>query len=364
MNDIDNVLRSTINDLAGEVRMRPDLASTAMASGRRRLRRRRAGTVLAAALAAASVAVSTPYALDRNGGGDPPPASVAAEPATLPLATGVPGAAQRPDLIGSDPRVLHFDVDLAAVPGLTGTWWSTNSWDETLNISLGEPTREAATFVTMFLTRPGRPTPTGEQGPPAETTQVTVAGRPATLARYETAQGGNGLPARHHWRLSWEPVAGLPVVVRGGPDGQTLQTVAAAIRFDRARRCVVPMRVTGLPAPAKVSRCDVGLDATGALVSASVFADFPAPIGGKDVSCGTSVREGLVPNRTVDGAPAIWTADERSLFVPGAEGRPSLRVSAAEAEPDVEARVTALLRKVEFAGDPRDPATWPRHLTD
>lgn len=359
MNDIDSRLRGTIQELVGEVRMRPDLASTAMASGRRRLRRRRTGTVLVAALAVVSVGASTPYLLGRYAERNTPLPGIAADPGSLPLAEGVPGAAQRPDLVGSDAGILHFDVDVSAIPDLATISWSTGRESERVSVSRDVTVSNTPSYLTVTVAPPERPMSYGPDRP-LESRQVTVAGRPATLAHYAgtVVSAEPDSTARRGWsgwRLSWEPVDGLPVVISGGPDGEALQMMAGALRFDRARRCVQPMRVTGLPSGAKLLHCAVQLDAAGALRSASFFADLPEPFRHVQVGCGADVRGELAPNRTVDGRPATWVADERSLTVAGAGDRPALRVSG-----ETEEEVTALLPRVEFVGDPRKPETWPR----
>jgi hypothetical protein len=354
MNDVDDNLRGTIRDLAGEIQMRPDLAATAMASGRRLRLRRRLATTFVAGAVAASVAIGTPHLLHAVAGGTAVSPGTSTEPATLPAAAGVPGAVQRPDLVGTDGGVLHFDVDLTAIPHLDGTSWMTGSGNETLSIFRSV---EGPSQVVVLVSPPGRPT-TFEQDEPAESRQLTVGGRPATLARFEPEVSGGDVPPsrRRHliqWRLSWEPVDGLPVAITGG-DADIVTVVAGALRFDRARRCVQPVRVTGMPAGAKLSSCTVHLDAAGAFVSSYFDATFPGPLRHMGITCGKGRGDGRLPNRTVDGRPAVWVDDERSLTVEGVGGCPALQVAG-----DTEAEVTALLRKAEFVGDPRKPDTWP-----
>ena len=88
----------------------PGAGPSAYAVGPPRDRARRGGGARLVGVTGAALAASAGAAGRR-----PPPDAAAAAP---PRRRGVPGAAARPDLVGTDPQVLHFGFD----PARAATW--------------------------------------------------------------------------------------------------------------------------------------------------------------------------------------------------------------------------------------------------
>src|SRR5262249_46154546 len=96
--------------------------------------------------------------------------------------------------------------------------------------------------------------------PTITTSQIVFDGHPATLVSATFPSGK--FP---HWALLWQPVdglwAGLHASTETGED--ELWQDVAALRLDRAHRCVVPFRLTELPIGTKLISCSAGLPAAG-----------------------------------------------------------------------------------------------------
>jgi hypothetical protein len=88
---MDDLLRATVHDLAGEARLGADLAAGAISRGRRLRRRRRVGLATAAVLLAGVTAA--PYAVLRGSDGIAPPPSPAASVTPSPAVSAVTRAA-------------------------------------------------------------------------------------------------------------------------------------------------------------------------------------------------------------------------------------------------------------------------------
>jgi hypothetical protein len=351
MNEIDRAMRVVIRDLADEVPPRPALASTALAAGRRIRFRRRLGATVTGLVVAASVTAGLPY-LAGAAADQPGRTETAATPRRpgLPVAQGVPGAGQRPELLNSDPRVVHFDIDQSAVPGLRWLGWRTSRFGETLTVGVRVPEKDQAINLQLAHGQVPRPTNLPE---PAQTSPTTVGGRPATIERY--VMPGMAAHGLGYWQLTWYPANGLHAVVSTqGKSGDVLAAVAGALRFDRAQRCVLPLRMTGLPVRAELASCGVGwqLDGSGWKWSFSVKA--PLPLGGVSGSLGGDVPYDYVPNRTVGGKQAAWLEESDSLVIPDYIGKFALQISA-----QTEAQARSFIDGLSVAGDLKDPSTWP-----
>jgi len=192
--DIESVLRDAVRDLASQARPAYGLAAAAVRRQRRIRLRRRVGGSLVAVVAAAAVATpyvvlwpSAPTALTPS-----PSASPSATPSryprstgptTLPEASGVPGAADRPDLVGSDPGVLHFDLDLSAFSGVSSSVWRSSLGVENIRFGFDDAQRDFEIFVTQreqhAMAVIGVPPVDGDLRQ-----ETTVRGRPAVLHRY------------------------------------------------------------------------------------------------------------------------------------------------------------------------------------
>lgn len=201
------------------------LIVTATREGRARSRRRRTArwTATAAVVLAvfgAGLAAAPPRATD------PPPRFDGIEPyfyadTRLPRAPDVPGAGRRPDLVGSDPAVLHFDA-----PALTNRarWhtWITGPGYEKLEAAIGP-----ADVVYLTI---GRDRRTLQAVAPEE-----------SLRTIATQRVPNGLWLR----------------VEATSD-EALGAAEQAVNLTESQRCVLPYRVPVRPPDAEVTTCYVG----------------------------------------------------------------------------------------------------------
>jgi hypothetical protein len=231
------------------------LLEASIARGRRTRSRRR---VVVAAFAAVAVTVGLVVgtALPRRDAIDPVVASPSASPSPTPdpfrrpqadLAllpdAGVPGAATRPDLVGTDPDVLHFSIDAFA----------RDAWITFFNSAPGvETARVSRTdlYLAMSLAQEERflPQDMGEVGQAdalSAPVGTEIGGRPATVRSTGTLEvlGGKNL-----YLFTWQPVDGLwarAEVHTGGQD--TAVGYLAQVRLDQTRRCVTPFRAGTLP---------------------------------------------------------------------------------------------------------------------
>ncbi|MGN9913834.1 hypothetical protein ACTMTJ_40500 [Phytohabitans sp. LJ34] len=345
MNDTDSTLRDAIHGMTEGVLMKPDTASAAIASGRRIRSRRRLRTSLLASAAVVSLAIGVPYAISLPG--DEPVGVPPAPPPTLPDAPGEPGAAQRPDLVGADAGILHFDVDLSGVPGLDKTSWQTMPEGEWLRVYTKGGAVGDTPAYTVEIPRRGGSVRT-EAG--ADERQVSVHGRPATLRGLSPTSTEDRLT----WQLVWQPADGLTVsVLTTSPSEEALTAFAEAIRLDRAQRCAQPVLATHMPAGAKLERCSIELDGISAWARTSSFTLVaPAPYGEIQVSFAEQPL-GPTPNRTVAGRPAMWSDQSDMLIVFDYFGDLDLEVFGQS-----EQTVTDFVEGLDPAEDLQNPQTW------
>ncbi|MGI5184264.1 hypothetical protein ACQEVZ_49210 [Dactylosporangium sp. CA-152071] len=354
--------------------LRAGTMSRVRAARRRRLVLAAAGT--AAALTAGAMAV--PRLLP--GGGTTPtvaaPPSVSVNRATaraaaLPVAN-VPGAAQRPDTVGTDRAVLHFDVDLAAFGG-TGGWWRSGPGVERAEIWTGSGTRESTTehTATVVLSPDLDQAKVGGLaaggGPPNSPAPVavTVAGRPGTIQQFPDGW----TPGKVTWALWWQPVDGLwAVLTMETADAAAVVTAAATgVHLDRSQRCAVPIWVGAVPAGTEWNSCTTSMGPAGAdgrsWQSGSV--SFRGASGDSliltygNVTDWSAEGTKFVPNRTVNGRPAMWytSGPGQQLAVPGTDGR-NLFVNI-KGEGVTEQDALALAEGATFSDDLVHLGTWP-----
>jgi hypothetical protein len=335
-----------------------------------------------AALAVTGVAVATVpalYALPKpagtstenpNGGTTPPPPGGYRVPA-LPVADGVPGAATRPDLVGKDPGVLHFDL-AAEASGAYQVWWTVGEGHESVDIGgaksrlrldLG-PDRgklDGLNRVSGFSDIWPSGITTGGGDPHKQPTrQISIGGRPATLDETRYADGGSV------WALRWQPVSGLWARVEtGGVDRDGALAFAEKVRpaLDRSRRCVVPIRVTKLPSGLRWTGCGAQFSGYDQTMWSSIvtFADA----SGEAIS----VRAGGPPtpwsasstNRTVGGRPANWSGRSLTIAYPDFG---SAAIELAPGTPPSEQAATRLGEVIEMRGRPGEPDSWPARAVD
>jgi hypothetical protein len=368
----DRVLRAAVRDLAGEVRTVPGLAAGAMARGRRIRRRRRLGVGLAAVVAVG--AVGAPYAVlhsmatpmvvatpSPTASPTPTPPPRVTLPTTLPPADGVPGAAERPDLVGTDAGILHFDVALSIVDDLHLSMWDTADGLEAVGISYGN---EYHLGVSLALTRERLSRTSGLAEPLDD---VLIRGRPATMLRYFPPDATPPVPPT--WSLTWQPVDGLWAAVEARDvDSRTAIAVAENLYLDRAQRCVMPIRATVVPPDARWGTCMVGVKTSRDALGAWWYSKFSLTMADGE-QFGVSLeprppdrslggpKDQFRPNRTVGEYPAMWTVENGELRINDYRDLFDLYVYG-----EKEADVLALAAGLRFDGDLTDPSTWTRPL--
>ncbi|KAB1926072.1 hypothetical protein AB0J94_10880 [Micromonospora noduli] len=261
MTDLDERIARALREQADGPVDTNSLLTAAVNGGRARRRRRRAviGAALGVAvLLGAGVAVRTPSAAPPQPAVTPSPVVV-----TPPRAPGVPGAAERPALIGTDPRLLHFGVDPTAAKPVA---WRSAAQVESMRLDLGDGVQ--AMVIVAADPR------TAEIGDPSQLRDIGPDKAGAVTSDKDLASPGQGLDAASRyngvirqldrvtkgWVLRWQPVPGLYVRVAAlGETGAEVRRAAAALRFDEARRCVAPIQLTALPPGARISACEVAV---------------------------------------------------------------------------------------------------------
>ncbi|MEO3743503.1 hypothetical protein [Plantactinospora sp. B5E13] len=351
-----------------------DLAASALRRGRLQRRRRRTlvGAGAAVALAVAGLAVLEPAASDRVAGVPPPaaphtpaPPSVGRRAPTPPVAVGVPGAADAPRLVGTDPGVLHFAVDGFTV-GAQSVTWAVESGSERVAVTAGARYTEVALARAVgpldLLVQRQDVEPTAAWSEP-ELSAATVGGLPATLH----VQRSDRAEAFH---LRWKAAPGVWAQVSGhGGWGRAAEagSIANRVRLDTATRCSAPVR---LPAwsPAEIPLgCRVTMaggevpNADGRLTR---LVEAVLTVGHHQGQVEIGVRR-----RTADGTPAQQRLAGRPaygsttasggtrLVVPDFDG---LRVELGASEGITAVRLTRVVDGLRLDGDPEEPATWPQ----
>lgn len=261
MTDIEERLTRVLHDRADGDVDAAALAAGATARGRTRRARRGialAGAASLAALAVVAVAPSiVPVGGSGGGGGEYVEPLTAADPE-------VPGAAERPDLIGTDPNMLHFAVDPAVGQPVN---WASAQGRETVQIKLEDRcTKCDVRLVTIDVARDVKAFDRvlydyAMAGRPQAWTDTTVDGRPAKVGTVANVRV-----------LRWSPAKGVWIDVSGVDETtDDLRGVAERLWLDEARRCSVPFQLTALPAGARVSGCEVNLLSFPTTVSGSVL---------------------------------------------------------------------------------------------
>lgn len=322
---------------------------------------------------AAPAAPAEPAVPDRSTG-----------PTTLPALPVLAGAAADPAAVGTDPRVLHFDIYLDPIGATASDWASGPGYEKfvvpydpngrSIEVLLG---RDPAVLEER-RERPGIQVRAADGGrgtteTPAGT--VEIGDRTATLHR-ETGPGdlagnrtvtgfvkGTGIG----WILRWQPVDGLyavaQVVNANDGDRETVRTVAGALRLDQAQRCATPLRLSTAPVDARlttcrtsVSRAPVGVAGVWRMSSLEF-----TRADGTTVNVWTEAKPQRVAhdlnqfqaNHTINGAPAQWrTADPAGLWLLE-YGPAEVFVSGAG-----EAESVAIVSGLTFAADLTTTGTW------
>jgi hypothetical protein len=303
----------------------------------------------------------------------------------MPAADGVPGAAEQPSAVGTNPRLMHFSVPTAA--------WPVGEVSYSTDVGAGAETIRAGGGLTVTVSRSRGPAeetaksvsgvsmiPRGSSSPISPhvtSTPTTVDGHPATLHAATFPDGK--FP---YFGVLWQPVDGLWVGMFAATENgeQELWTDVAALRLDRAQRIVVPFQLTWIPANARLLGVQAGVstDQPYALSSASWGGDHGNTV---TLSVGATSRPVTSPsspdgpavgypsgppqhNRTVAGHNVLWT--ERRCLPPQTvcggsftsddyDGAPlDLTVTGYD-----EATATQILTGLAISKNLKDPLTWP-----
>ncbi|WP_433344429.1 hypothetical protein [Micromonospora sp. CA-111912] len=349
MTDLDQRIASALRERAEGETDTHRLLRASQAQGRRRKLRRRAATGTALALVGVLGFVGVTGTDFAGLSGRLPWA--AATPAVAapvpPRADGVPGAAQRPDLVGTDPQVLHLGVDTSQARYLGWAVYRSNQLESIrFDVGGGQPVlvevSRSAQMINELLI----------DGVPIQEAVVRLTFDGAVR---QFGRTGGGLVT------AWQPAPGLYArasMLVG--DRSVLVKAVDAIRWDEARRCVAPLRLSTLPEGAAVSACSVDVAAfpRGLKVELTLYREPPATMWVKllyGVGIGESTTES---NRVVGGRPGYLYPDGTRLEL---LGFPKAHLTADfgwSGKGFTEADATTVLAGVQVAEDLGDPETW------
>jgi hypothetical protein len=379
MTDIEMLLRDTLHADAEVVAPPADLPERALTRAAHLKRRRRAtGAVAAAAVAVLGVSVAVPLL----GPTPPSPDHVASE-------------------IGTDPGMLHFDVDSVAMKGSV-QYVGTGPGYEMILVyrkpHRGNPEPVIRIYLATSTAAMAKAREDGWWASPDfyvteewSKASVTVAGKPGTIERQKAKQ--NTQPQNTQWVIRWEPEPGVQgVLVAHGDDREAALAAVDAVLLDGTRPCLLQFRLTDLPPGWKQTSCrfvyvsgprkNPATAATWQKDSATLRVDAGLKLGW------TSEK----PDIVVDGAGGEWWAttqlpgrpsadpsggpsadpSDRPLPDPSAERQPAkLPTGGVLIFPDLhggnltiegvdKAAAFDVARNIDFAEDPDDAETWPR----
>ncbi|WP_444952147.1 hypothetical protein [Micromonospora ureilytica] len=214
------------------------------------------------------------------------------DPAALPGAPGVPGAADRPDLVGTDPGLLHFDAPTLTANAEHRRWTSADGYEQ-IEAGINGRIVYAAISANMSL--------------------LDAAPR----------QGAQ----RQGFVLREQPVPGLWLRV-DAPSQQIARQVARTVDLGHAQRCALPFQLSTLPAAARVTSCSVSFgrhtySSGGVLISRSHDGATMEVQAGHDPQS-TSRKQ---PNYTITGKPAYLYPARDELELTNLPGlTPSARI--------------------------------------
>jgi hypothetical protein len=335
------------------------------AAARQGRRRRTARMTATAVVAAAAVVAATATGVVVTRASDPQPA-MPAPATTLPIPgmgemtvrnlalmppADAPGAAQRPDLVGTDPGLVHFDIgDLASRAGMAS--WNSSATEEQASATLVNGSvqvsllRGAAAYpknsvLKLTWVKPGAPF------------RMTVAGVPATVRTVPDACG----PERPCQVFVWEPVPGL----RAYAEAQTRTpeeavTLLEQVRFDRSVRLIQPYRFDTLPPGAVPTANRISLLSQGGHVyqsSSPAYGD-----GRRSISFEITSYWGppMTYEWPLQAGPYRAAADKDGRHYSMMPGHLHM---VADAPGYSRNQVLAILGSLKMADNLDDPTTWP-----
>jgi hypothetical protein len=352
--DIDTLLAETLDDRAGGDIDPAPLMRYAVTRGRR-IRRRRALAGGAAFMVVAILGVATILLPQMRA--DPEPAPMA--PGTLftgrrpmlPPAVGLVGAAARPELVGTDPRVLHFSVD-----GLAGTatqvdWQSSplvesatvtgDGYRVTVKISYIEGQLETSFAASAGVINPA--------------VAVRIGDRTGSM-RSSTVPDRDGLTRS---TIFWQPTDGFSAMVEAWVKTPAdAVRVASLVRFDAAQRCALPFTLPSLPKGMAVRSCYVTLVPT-ARGASLVQGGLTARDGRREVDIRTSPAPTTGPSGTaLTTGPYRVHRDSEGDYSTVAKPYLVNVLVVTPAAPLTQTEILGLFAGLRTRGAPTDPGSW------
>lgn len=300
MRDLDELIVTSLREGADtDVDARALLAG-AVARSRTRVRRRRQSLGLGVAVVAAmTVGAMTAGPRLWPGVDDDDQRWILAapspgwrDPAALPGAPGVPGAADRPDLVGTDPGLLHFDAPAMTANAEHRRWTSADGYEQ-IEAGINGRIVYAAISTSMSL--------------------LDAAPRQGTQ--------------RQRFILREQPVPGLWLRV-DAPNQQLAREIARIVDLGRPQRCALPFQLSTLPVATKISSCYVSFgphtySSGGVLIARARDGATMEVQAGYDPQSASRKH----PNRTVAGKPAYLYPARDELELTGIPGlTPSARI--------------------------------------
>ncbi len=231
---------------------------------------------------------------------------------TLPVALGIPSAASRPEGIGTDPGLLHFDIDLDGFKEPAYTDWLSGEDYEGVSVYAADNSLLAAVYLAPSATdlkRALRPLNSGA-------VDTSVGGRAAKAGTFDV-----GVQGLQYTDLRWEPRDGIFAAV-WAPDVASAVRAFGAVRLDRAQRCVTPLRLAALPEGARWTACETVVRA-GQVPGGHVWRRSELTVlqpGGERVRLWAAAEHDVAefePDRVVAGHRAQWvTEGMRGMWIP------------------------------------------------
>ncbi|MEU5938747.1 hypothetical protein ABZ807_06085 [Micromonospora sp. NPDC047548] len=349
MTDLDQRIASVLRERAEGETDTHRLLRDSRALGRRRQLRRRAatGTALALVGVLGLVGVTGTDFAGLSGRLPWAAATPTVAAAVPPRADGVPGAAQRPDLVGTDPQVLHLGVDTSQARYLGWAVYRSNQVESIrFNVGGGQPVlvevSRSAQMINELLI----------DGVPIQEAVVRLTFDGAVR---QFGRTGGGLVT------AWQPAPGLYArasMLVG--DRSVLVKAVEAIRWNEARRCAAPLRLSTLPEGATVSACSVDVTAfpKGLKVELTLYREPSATMWVKLLYGAQVAGSTTESNRVVGGRPGYLYPDGTKLEL---LGFPKAHLTADFGWPEkgfTEADATTVLAGAQVAKDLTDPETW------
>lgn len=340
----------------------------AVAEGRRIQTRRRSVTVTLAAVTVAAVTVAGvlaprhPDSANPSPSPSPSPHFLLPEPPTstdlahMPDAVGQPGADSRPDLVGTDPGIVHFSLDSLATHATGAYFWSVAGFEES-EVS----TDDFDILVHAQHTKPTFPPKyrlaEGQNVPMSAPVATTFAGRPAQLQTAILV-----VPKVHLVSVTWQPSAGLwvNIQVAAATVERGLQ-LAGQVRFDHPKRCVVPFEIGSLPVGTTVRGCRTDLISAADGQVESSASVLTLGDGQRQLSVQATNFPGTAggPPRPLTAGPYKVSADLDGRFW-GMTVKPFLFTAEMQKPktPYTQHQVLEVLGSITLPADLNNPTTW------